>query len=58
MKEKLEKLENLLEEIKENEESLKKLVYETTGSSNEYWLAKWSEVKDIREKLEVILDEE
>ena len=53
-----EKLENLLEEIKENEESLKKLVYETTGSSNEYWLAKWSEVKDIREKLEVILDEE
>ena len=53
-----EKLKKLIKEIKEKEEMLLDLTYQTTGSSNEYWLGKWSEVKNIREKLEVIIDNE
>lgn len=53
-----EKLKKLIKEIKEKEEMLLEYTFQTTGTSNEYWLGKWSEVKTIREKLEEILDEE
>ena len=53
-----EKILKLIKEVKEKEELLLEFTYQTTGSSNEYWLGKWSEVKNIREKLEVILEDE
>lgn len=53
-----EKLKKIIEKIKENEENLKELAFETTGSSNEYWLGKWCEVSNIREMLEEILEDE